>query len=181
MSRARSATEKSVLGELCRVCDAISGRHADYPWERTEAALFVLAGVVPFVPAVKAFTDRRIVTGSYEPVIRLDVALWVPDDTVKDVCRAVQRVHRVEKNQQIEAKAIALFRFVTERISETGTHPRWVDLKREWNQAHPEWVYSDAGKLARDYKKTYTRILYPQLRAAGYPIFNFDQVLGVGW
>jgi hypothetical protein len=145
----------SALGPLCEVS----------PWQEEEAEMFLLTGTVPFISPLQAFIDWKPMGVRKQAAIHLIVSPWVASDIVGRVFREGQRNLLEADNRPIEQKAIALFRFVTERMSACGQPPSWPDVKREWNEAYPAWAYSDHGKLSRDYRKTHERLMLPSWRS----------------
>jgi hypothetical protein len=80
-------------------------------------------------------------------------------DVVHDTFSAVQRRYRKSENHQIKSKAIALFRFVTQKERALGTIPSRRELQKDWNQAHPEWAYSDMSRQQRFHRVRFLAVV----------------------
>jgi hypothetical protein len=119
-------------------------------WEPGDAEMFVLTGKLWLSPVQWSASGGRI--GPLAP-LTLTIMPFVSAKTVERVYRDIQRqVLEGEDNRRVEARALAVFRFVTERRVAGDGAARWARWMREWNHAHrdqPAWQFSDRSAFRR--------------------------------
>lgn len=147
--------EGGPLDSLQQVAEALSSR---YPWSVGQATLFVLTGRPPIVETVIAKLSK---TPDEDPTgvrVVMSVDPTVPPERVASEYAALRRDVLARRHRPLSEKHARLTAFVAVR-----EHESWPDRRLAWNNAHPQWAYSDreSRNFVRDALKAKARLLNP--------------------
>lgn len=122
----------------------LGARLADiYGWEQSQASTFVLAGVVPLVPAIREDTVGGVpISATTRIVLEIDPVV-TPRELVKHYKRVRARVAQ-DATGGVTGKQCKLAVFVA------GRSDAWPDLMEGWNKEFPKWSYAEVARFQRD-------------------------------
>jgi hypothetical protein len=152
----RPARRDSPLGVLYRAARKVE-RFAFLP---KGVALAWILSSVPFVPErlvwVNTHLDVWYPATATVPIVSLQISLRVlaglPAAYVTETYRAFERwLHAEAPSYQVEKptarrvsdRTVALARFWHQRCEQEGAELVYEQLRREWNERHPQWSYRD--------------------------------------
>jgi hypothetical protein len=130
-----------------------------FGWPLEDAAVFLLTGDPPHIPAVRITTLRRDVSRERAlERITLDVAPWVRPEEVSQLYAQAKMALGPWPAKSMADQTERLVLFVAELIGVRTRHPRisWRVLTEEWNArcettGHPDWCYrASPGKDPND-------------------------------
>ncbi len=140
-----------------------------FPWDRSEALMYVLTATVPWIEPLSALLPE----GSPDQYEMVNIAVW-PWVPVEDVARLYNRVrHELVPTSVTSPRRLALFKFVMQHPGVRVLHeghmpeiPTWRKLFGEWNEQHPQgdkYHYSDLRNFQKSVRVAFDQIVnfYP--------------------
>jgi hypothetical protein len=150
----------SVLDTLLRVCSALSNR---YPWDKSQAAWFVLTGITPLIFPIEAeyreqtdpdyaqqnreevaragWGDEQLIGVPDTSQIKLAIEPWVSPDHVREVYQDLRRRVLGDKKQPWE-RNLRVYAFVKARKGKdehSALPVLWNrEVQKDWHYAHPQ-------------------------------------------
>jgi hypothetical protein len=134
---------------------------ARYGWSLGDAQGFLICGERPHVYPLRIDQAQHPYFGY--PLLRIEVAQWVPAETMAKVVRLFQgRSPRGPRGQ----RNLALYGFVQKHLHSKGRRakPTWKELQDHWNQERPEFRYGNWRTMARDYGRAVAALGVPDPR-----------------
>ena len=133
-----------------------------YGWGEAQATIFVLTGLVPLVPAVKA--NVRLVPGlAGTSRITLEIFLGAEPEEVAKTYRGTRARLLLKRHRALSSKHLRLAAFSTRQKPEEG----WGELMRRWNATYKKDQYTNRSHFARDMRVAVQRLLHPEVHAGG--------------
>src|SRR5918997_4181909 len=118
-----------------------------FPWEVDKAALFLLTGERPKITPLELtyHRSRRVFTLTFAP--------WILEKTLRKAYRKCQKVVQGGDNRRMQARTLAVMRFVTKHTDNEGrrllSRSQLTDL---WNKEHSgEWSSKGRSGLRKAY------------------------------
>lgn len=126
-----------------------------YGWREAQGVLFVLTGIVPEIPRATASYTIWLAWPGFDR-IKLDLDATLSAGYVARLWRQLRREFPLRKR-------IRRYRAISEkhvRLAEFYGHASgpWRDRLRAWNEAYPDWAYSEVRNFARDCRHAWRRI-----------------------
>lgn len=133
----------SVLDQLRRLSEALAQQCA---WQPAQATVFILTGVVPLISTVRTTTALFSSGPAWSQRIILNIDVSATVDEVVEAVRSVRKEQGLDKRRTISPKSARLAAFT---LAQHVDKP-WLDRQRLWNQAFPDWAYSNPANFRRD-------------------------------
>ena len=140
------------LEELRRISEDLS---TAYPWQRAQATLFVLTGMMPLIPGATGSVRYRRLRALSRIYLDIDPALSPRD--VGEYYREVRQQVLGSRHRDLDPKNYWLAMETIDERDDQG----WEEAMRSWNGHHPEWAYSNPSKFARECIMARQRVLRP--------------------
>ncbi len=161
----------SVLDTLLRVCSALSNQ---YPWEKTQAAWFVLTGITPLIFPIEAeyreqtdsayaqqnrqeaaragWSDEQLIGVPDSAEIKLTIEPWVSPDRVREVYQDL-RLRVVGNKKQPWEQNLRVYAFVKARkgeVERSALPALWNrEAQEDWHYAYPQGFWQAYNRAKR--------------------------------
>ena len=147
----------SPLDELRKLAGSLA---QSYPWEPSQAAAFVLEGLIPLAtPFMLRFPQTWHEARPRRAKLVMEVELWMPASAVLRAYRRVQRQVLRGHNRPISRRSIDLVNFVVRHRPAT-----WPKLLGLWNNEHPSAPFADFRRFRFAFERARHSLLFPRYR-----------------
>jgi hypothetical protein len=147
----------SPLDELRKLAESLS---RSYPWEPSQAAAFVLEGLIPRATPFMLRLPQRFGDGRpHRAKLIMEVDLWMPAAAVLRAYRQIQREVLPGHNRPVSARSIEVVNFVMRHQPET-----WTNLTGRWNNEHPDHAYANYRNFRYAFDRARRSLLHPKYR-----------------
>jgi hypothetical protein len=145
-----------------------------YGWIPTQASIFVLCGVTPFIATVRVTRSAAKVRHQADLVWARRITLDIdPAATPQEVLDAFQRARRQQGLAHLLPLTLKHIRLAAFAGAEHADKP-WAERLRWWNTSFPEWHYAEQSNFRRDAIRAEARILYPGRYRGSTPLRERD-------
>jgi hypothetical protein len=148
--RSEAVSRDSELDRLRKLSLSLA---ADYGWQRAQATVFVLTGLVPTVAECRVTYETK---EAIAPLRRITLTI---DPALSP--QRVMRIYAIERSKvrgrrsrPLGGKNTTLVFFHSTRPTET-----YAQSMKAWNAKYPEWRYKHASNFGRDVKRSRERLL----------------------
>ena len=132
-----------------------------YDWSEADATWFILTGKWPLFRPVLVRPTGGWQHDHTHLRLRFEVEPWASSRSVLNVFRHMQRLVLGARGRPLSAQNLELFDFVSERVMQSGGSVSWGTLRDEWNRSARGVAYLDRRRLARDFKRTGQKLMFP--------------------
>jgi hypothetical protein len=123
----------------------------EYGWHDAEAAHFILTGEHSLIPAI---TGKRSLD-----TITIYAAPYVSAKTVSDFYRELRQ--RSGRSGTTQPKGVRVLRTVLDYVWREGVPPDLNELRKLWNQRHPDETFSRKREFEKAYEAAFKAIIKP--------------------
>jgi hypothetical protein len=143
-----------VLNELRELAESLSAR---YGWAPAHATTFVLTGLIPPRPGIRA----RAPVGALPAVARLELSidLAITPAELASRYRALRSVLRPGKPRAISQRHAVLVAFIASRPNAEPWRSRMAAWNALWEPRQPKWSYTHVSNFQRDFAGARRRLL----------------------
>ena len=155
-------------GVLGRLEQLVGGLAKRFSWQPSLATAFVLTGEVPSARHVVSTTHLRWPYQAACSRVSLEVVPWATSDQVADAYRQGKTRLSADLGPlgPVTKKWAWLIDFICARLNGSDIPPQgWATLCEEWNVAYPEWAFQSWRRLASDFRRAQTALLWGQPRS----------------
>lgn len=142
-----------LLDELRALVDRLSIR---YGWQRASATTFVLTGLVPLRPGVRAQHQLTPVPAAAR--LELSIDLHVTPAELASRYRTIRAALRPGGARAMSTKHAVLVAFVESRSGPEPWRTRMDAWNGLWQTSRPRWVYTQVSNFQRDYGQARQRL-----------------------
>jgi hypothetical protein len=147
----------SPLDDLRKLAESLSRA---YPWQPSQAAAFVLEGLIPRATPFMLRLPQRFGDGRPRRAkLIMEVDLWMPAAAVLRAYRQVQREVLPGHNRPVSTRSVEVVNFVMRHQPET-----WVNLAKRWNNEHPDQAYANYRSFRYAFDRARRSLLHPKYR-----------------
>jgi len=154
--RSLTTAEGGVLERLRWISERLSKR---YGWQKPQATIFVLTGLVPLVPTLEFQTSPSSAPSPHYVPITLKVDPSVTPRQLADYYRRFRRQVLSKRIKALSIKHLRLAAFFADR----PTDEKWQTRMKAWNRANRKWKYTQESNFRRDCLQARKRVLAPAL------------------
>ena len=130
-------------------------------WTKAQAAIFLVCGVTPFIEPIRIrhqdAANRRGLQFSWAERIVMEIDPTVSPSEVAHQYREARQRAGHSRHRSLGAKHRALATFELD----AGANSTGLARLEAWNQAHPQWAYSQPTNFRRDLARAKVRFLHP--------------------
>jgi hypothetical protein len=153
-------------GVLAHLSTLSSKLARDYQWQRADATIFILTGLIPIIEPLEvqsqlsAFKDNRIEGGMITALSRIvfTVDPLVSPRELLTHFQAVRQSILGHKWRDLRDRQLALAQFALD----CSDNVPWLERMDAWNQRYPEeWSYARVVNFRRDCKRAVKKLLAP--------------------
>jgi hypothetical protein len=145
----------SLLDELRQWSERLC---SSFPWQKSQAAWFLLTGETPLVRPLAIRVDPKYTNEYSRTVITIDADVWVSHRTLAQAFREVQREIIGDNHKNLSSRNLAVFRFVMQQ-KQKRMLPPWRKLLEKWNSLYPKWKYEDVRHFVQAYQRAEQRVM----------------------
>jgi hypothetical protein len=156
--RRRTVTAGGALDRLGRLSETLT---ANFGWQPAQASVFVLTGIPPMIPAVRAEVPAVKVRYDFELDWARRITLDVdPGASTQEVVEAFERARAEYHHAGRRRTSVKHLRLAAFTGAEHVDKP-WAERFRLWNERFPDWTYAQESNFRRDAAASQRRLLLP--------------------
>lgn len=144
------------LFRLARLGKSLAKR---YRWQDAQATVFLLTDLPPLVQTLTVSTEMRYPIQTLGRII-IEADPTMPPKTVADAYREARSEILRGRPRAISKKHVELVLFCDGQPNDET----WSDRMDAWNEAHPDWTYSEVKNFIRDANQGLRRLLGPSFK-----------------
>jgi hypothetical protein len=160
------AWRESVFGELAGFSETFAQQ---YEWQESQATLFMLTGITPWIPPIISQIIPKLVIGNGDEnsmdmergLIRLLVDATVSPESVARTYRKAQHELLGKRTHSLSLRHCALVKFIAEK--DNFDKKTWDEKMRMWNREtpEPEWRYPHVRHFGQAVDRAKRAVFFP--------------------